>query len=403
VTFLKKAKVPDDQWIFAREIDGKWVETDGKSSKVDKVMIRTKYVREHLADQAEQLAPRCYPPVPDQVFLDDAERFHDQDGNALEIAAFGERTAAGIYFCAKEVGAAFGIKGLVNTVIHKDSTFQEGEDYCRFSTAGDEIPVGMQQNQVYLTYTGILRVLYTSRVKSVRAFVSWASETLFAAQMGTPVQRQRLAAKTVGIKYETIKDICKATSGETPCIYLICLGAVKNLRRSMELGDQYADADCVYKYGYTGKLDVRFSQHQNTFKNVKNVDLQLVYHAYIDVRYCSEAEGMIRDVMNDNCAHIKYQKQKELVCIPKNKVARVMKEYDAASTLYWGCLQQQVADNESIRKDMKLLTEKCRADLLHKDVALANKDVELADQRATIIGLQKDLEIAMLKLELATK
>jgi len=43
--------------------------------------------------------------------------------------------------------------------------------------------------KLYLTYYGVLKVLFTSRNKSVDKFAEWASETLFTVQMGTNTQK----------------------------------------------------------------------------------------------------------------------------------------------------------------------------------------------------------------------
>ncbi len=52
-----------------------------------------------------------------------------------------------------------------------------------------------KNKKLFLTYIGLLKVLFSSRTKSANKFVKWASKTLFVAQMGTIVQKTQLVSR----------------------------------------------------------------------------------------------------------------------------------------------------------------------------------------------------------------
>lgn len=387
--FLKRHSIPDNMVTYARlekdTDDEVWEVSDGTSKRFDKLFIRRTFCRNHLFP-----AVVTHATLPDEIELDDEECFHDEDDNVLAIRVYGEREHDAIVFSAKDVAEVFDMPSLEKNVCDKNGGYVEDVHYRRLIVPHPGNRQKSDKIGTYLTFDGVLKVLYGSYGAKTAPFLSWASKILFAAKMGTPEQKQRLGAKLTGLKYEMIKNVCKATSGDTPCIYLFTLGTVKQLRKSMSLGPEYKDADYVYKYGRTNKLDVRAGQHEATFKKVKGSDLKLVYYAYIDVRYCSDAEGMIRDMMTDMDAHIEYGSAKELVIIPKKKVKRVLKEYDAASMMYRGCLSDVIAENQSLRKDILLLATQHQTAIAHHQTEL-----QAANHRADL--LEKDLEMSTYK------
>jgi hypothetical protein len=65
---------------------------------------------------------------------------------------------------------------------------------------------------LYLTYIGLLKVLFSSRNKQVDRFVQWATETLFTAHLGTSDQKSKLTAKLMGVSLEAVKEVFNKTS-----------------------------------------------------------------------------------------------------------------------------------------------------------------------------------------------
>jgi len=360
--FLKHHGIPDTAYIHAREIDGEWTITNGKSKKYDKTFILMRYFQKHLVTEAVE-----YPQLPDELELEEEEMFHDQDGEPLVIKVVGERTVNGIYFCAKDVSEAFGIGNLVSTIRHRDHKYEEGIHYSVFAASS------RGQGITYLTYTGILKVLFSSRNQVTQPFISWATETLFVAQMGTTSMKRELASTLLGVSPANIKQWCKTTAGDTPCIYLYQLGTVKDLRKSMGISDQHPDSSGVYKLGQTGNLSKRTGQHVATFKKIKNCDLQLIYHAYIDPRYVCQAETMIKDTATDMGVYLEYQNATELIVLSKKQLTRFKKQYDRAFSLYRGCVGDLTDRVREQDHTIQLMQAKHEAEILRYQLAAATK------------------------------
>ena len=404
--FVNKRNVPRAQWDHARYKDNEWLISDGKSKKYDKLFIRAVYFCKNLWPQSVK-----YPKLPDELELEEEEMFHDAEGSALEIKTVGKRTARGVYFSAKDVSKAFGIKDLVHTLAHKDSTYREKEHYRRFhvhSPGIENLPNGRKEPELYLTYNGILKVLYTTRGQKTAPFISWATETLFAAQMGTAKQKQKLASVLCGLIPEAVKEICSAKSGTTPCIYLYSIGTVADLREVMDIDDDMCDTHLVYKYGSeatcrhsrtskTNDLARRTREHANTYGKLKGAQIKLVYHGYIDLRYMTEAEAMVRSTMQGLDYQLEYDGHKELVIIPPQKMAFVKKQYDMIAREFQGHVTELVAKLDMSEQRIKEIEGQCREQLLIKDKEILIKDNEILSQ--TIQLLTKDNEILQLRLQ----
>lgn len=113
-----------------------------------------------------------------------------------------------------------------------------------------------------MTYNGILRVLFTYRNNKTEHFVSWATETLFTAQMGTKEQKQKLSSKLLGVDANAIKEVLNKDANILPCVYLFTFNTVKELRESISIDEKYNDDDIVCKFGFTKDLPQRTEQHQ---------------------------------------------------------------------------------------------------------------------------------------------
>ena len=59
-----------------------------------------------------------------------------------------------------------------------------------------------KNKKLYLTYAGLLKVLFGSHTKSVDKFVHWATKTLFVAQMGSHNQKTNLVSNMLGVSVD---------------------------------------------------------------------------------------------------------------------------------------------------------------------------------------------------------
>ena len=131
---LKKKKITD--YIFAKLIDNKWIISDGKSNKFDKVFFKKTFVDTipEINQEKEIIDDNNVALAPDIINLDDNEKFKDENNNIIEIETRGSRQVDGIYFKVKDVMLGFKIDNLLTTIIDKRSFgYKENEHYVYFN------------------------------------------------------------------------------------------------------------------------------------------------------------------------------------------------------------------------------------------------------------------------------
>jgi len=202
--------------------------------------------------------------------------------------------------------------------------------------------------ELYLTYIGILRVLFVSRNNNVNSFIKWAAEKLFTLQMGSNEQKKQLVADTLGVSAKVISELLNTDANTLPCVYLFSLGYVKDLRESMVIDDKYKDDDIVYKYGFTKDLGRRTNEHIAKYNKIKGVDLKLKYHCYVDPQYVSDAEGNIRNTMKALNSKLDYDNTEELVVLTNNTIQIVKDQFELAGKKYMGHFAEIITRNKEL-------------------------------------------------------
>ena len=200
--------------------------------------------------------------------------------------------------------------------------------------------VRTEENVVFLTCTGLLRVLFVSQSTKVDKFVFWASETLFTVQMGTKDQKDELIATIKDIPVKNIKAIFDKSAESLPCIYLFKLGNVSALRESMDIDISIPDNSTVCKFGFTDNIERRMLEHEADFSKINGVKLELMIYSIVDVLYLSDAEGSIKRYFRS--MKFKYRKYKELVIINKTMQKDIDREYKEIVELYGGRTKELV-------------------------------------------------------------
>jgi hypothetical protein len=127
--------------------------------------------------------------------------------------------------------------------------------------------------ELFLTYEGILRVLFVSRNNKTRQFIKWITEILFTIQMGSYEQKNTLVSNILGCPAKVVKEIFNTDANTLPCVYLFTLGYVKDLRQSLNIDNSFNDESIVAKYGFTKDLSRRTGEHIKSFSKIENVDL----------------------------------------------------------------------------------------------------------------------------------
>lgn len=428
----RKHGINKPNYTFLRSKGGAWIETDGSARSHDKMVFRRDFVntipeakprvvergdndqpQDGGVDAQQPQLPNFVPHAPDIINLDDAEKFKDADGKALEIETRGERKHDKIYFRVKDVAEGFGMNTdkLHDTIVDKRyDGYNENTHYTFFmcrnpgsrENSSNNARKPIIKKELFLTYLGLLRLLFVSRSKNAEQFAKWASEVLFTVQLGTRKQRRGLVASMLGVDAQTVKDVFDADANSLPCVYLFSLGYVKDLRESMNIPEKYSNDSIVCKYGFTKELSRRTAEHIKTFELIKGADLRLKHYSYVDPQYLSKAESSIRTTMIAINATFQYDGMEELAVVPQNLLKHVEEQYDYVSKKYMGHLSEivtrikelenKIALNDERHKN-ELMQEKHTREIIEHDYKskLMQKDMEL---------MQKDMEVMRIKLAL---
>jgi len=418
---LQKHAIPEEHYIFAK--------TDPKNANTMKVYTETyktailhltkeyvdehailnkeEYIRRHnerlkkekeeqknrqqnIRKQRKEHNEEDIKDLPNELYLEPEEQFVDCDGNVMNIEVRGERTPKGIYLKAKDVGECFGIDRIDYDVLLPDnSSYLYKKDYVFFNNLigvrnshSDQIENHQNKNKVlYMTYNGLIKLLYSSRSKHADRFQEWATDKLFTIQMGDQMAKDQLAADCLNVNIKTVIDVFRSCATTTPCVYLFQLGKVKDLLDTFpSLGLNNNDGEAmVCKYGRTDNLARRSGEHERNYGKMNNVNLELLIYSYVDPAYAVKAENKVKEYFQFADKNVKEDAHDELVVLNKDELKRVSDMYNDVATLCMG-------RNAELIHKIKEMEE------VHKN-ALLQKDYE-------ILGLQKNNELLQKEIDL---
>jgi hypothetical protein len=328
--------------------------------------------------------------APPALYLNDSEKFHDADGNVIEIETRGERDIKKIYFKVKDVSVGFGMPRLKNTILKKEGcSFERGIHYITFKreswdTISDSKNTNKQsKTTLYLTYRGLVRVLMVSRNKNVDKFQDWAEEKLFTIQMGTRDQKMKLGAEVLNTSPRTLKAIFDKHAATFPSIYLMSLGKVRELRETFGIPANKPDESTVYKFGFTEDLSRRVIELEAEYSKLPGVTMTIGTFHIIDTKYTSEAENEVREM----CAAFEVRVKKttqgfnELIVLDDKQFANMKKMYRRIGDDFAGAtlgLQKQIVELKDRIKDYENEIVRLKLEIEYKD-NLHKKDIELKD------------------------
>jgi hypothetical protein len=402
---IKKKEIEEKFFIYARQEDGEWKKTDGLSAKFDKVLLRKIFIDANIPELNELVDDDTHninviEKAPEIINLEDNEKFHDDNGNIIEIETCGTREYDKIYFKVKDVSAGFEMNELHRTIIDKDSKYVIDIDY-KFFTRSVGISSSSKTSkkitivkELFLTYEGILRVLFVSRNNKTTKFIDWVTKTLFTAQMGTKQQKEELTSTILGVTPKAIREVFNKSAKSTPCVYLFTLGLVKDLRESMNIDIKYKDDDIVGKYGFSKELDRRNNEHEKKYGAIKGCDLRLKLYTLIDPQYISEGESDIRNCIDAFNLKLIYEKEDELIIITKKIMPHIENVYKMIGDKYSGHTQD-------LKNQLKEWIDKNeKQELIHKNEKQELIHINEKQKLMTQLEIQaKQLEIVTLKSE----
>ena len=374
---VKKKAIHVNNYIFAKKEmkTGNWIKSDGKSIKFDKVLITKKYINENVAEinkDSDKLIKdeKGIEKAPEIIYLEDNEKFRDDEGNVLDIETRGVRDCDNVYFKVKDVSKYFGAERLHDHLLDKKGAYEEKRDYL-FFLLNIQSMGGRQTNkqtnkkkELFLTYNGLIRVLMVSRNDTTKKFSPWAIKTLFTAQMGSIEQKEELAASVLGTNAKVVRKVFSKDTNTIPCVYFFILGRVKNLRKSMNIDLKYSDDYLVCKYGQTKDLARRTSEHISFFNKIEGCDLTLKYYSYIDPQYTYTAENDIKESIIALESDFKYENMNELVIIKPGQMIHIEKAFSHIGKKYLGHVSELITQIKELKDNLE------KNDIIHKSEIL---------------------------------
>lgn len=407
---IAKKNIPKDVYVYANNSKRngwrKATNQDKPASKCNLLLSKV-WVDANVpvfADQANGNDVKYeYPVAPPLLHLNDEEMFHDTTGKSINIETRGERTARGIYFKAKDVADAFEIDQL-STVICKSEIYTLDDDYKTFMcTPYTNCISPTYKKHIYLTYAGVLRTLYTTRSKAATQFTTWATNTLFAAHMGTREQKIEMVGGILGVPTKSLTTVLDKSSVSVPSVYLYALGTVKDLRTSMSLPSELNDNHTIVKFGLTKNLTQRAKQHAREYSKIDGATVELLEFVYIDPKYLSEAEVVIKDYFRTIEHPVTYKSYTELMCIDPTNRKQISEKYELIHRRYAGCTLDMTSTIAELK--VELATMRAETEVMKKshEWELRDKDRIIEQRDLIIANKEKDNEILRLQLQLAMR
>jgi hypothetical protein len=381
---IEKKKLKDNEYFFAYMKDNKWKKSTSNYPKA-KLYLKEEWVVKSVPKMMDSIKLDLYkyeeaPPI---LELENEEKFKDKDGNIIEIEVRGEREYNKCYFKVKDISNGFKMPNLNSTIMHKDKNYELNIHYKTFSVIKmTKEQLQTSKNYLFLTYNGILKVLFSSRSGNAESFQNWATEKLFTIQLGTVEQKDKLASSLIGVNHQTIKDVFKTNSSKTPCVYLYLIGKADTL-----LEGKYDKDDLLCKFGCTDDLPRRCSEHDKLFSKEFNVKIELLCFSIIEAQYIFQAESNITQYFKSN--QIEYNKMKELIIINKKDLPQIKQHYCMIQNSYIGRYEEMHNKISFLEKEIIELNNK---------ILLKDRDIELLIEKHKNEIKDKDIKLLQCKL-----
>lgn len=343
---IDKKKLTENDYIYATfsSKENKWSKSSKEINKAS-LLLTEEYVNNNVpgfGTNTKKLDLEITPPL---LTLEDNMKFRDENGNIIEIETRGERTMEGIYFYGKDIEKMLQLERLTNHLVNETSSFKENKHYKKFIrrelTNDVNHTYKFNQETIYLTYFGLVKLMLSRQNPIAEHFQKWALQTLFTSQLGTKEEKQELCSKILGCDINSVRSFLNTGVQEYSELYLICIGQVKNISEQIHEVSNKNPEEYLFKYGYTSNLYSRLQAHKQTFNKIKGVNISLVLHCPIDDKFLSQEVELKQSFQIFDCV-LEHQVYKELVVFNESKLTQFKTIFKNICDKYAGnCKQLQ--------------------------------------------------------------
>ena len=374
-TIIEKKKIPVEEYIYANLKSKEWNISNADCKKAQ-LLISASWVDTHFFSKRETNVDEVKEPeikeAPEILLLEEEEKFRDTKGNVVEIETRGERNRKKIFFRVKDVMKAFEMPSLDCTLRNEITEYKKDFHYNQFFIRVGQYPILSEtiKKELYLTYKGLLRVLFASNAGNAEKFQDWAEDKLFTIQMGNKEEKIELGAEILKIPPKTIKSVFSKYAKELPCIYLLKLGMVSQLRETFKIDSSVSDEKCVYKYGFTKDFRRRIGEHESAYGKLPGVKIELTSFQMIDPQYTCKAEADIREECNAYEINLKTEGHNELIIMNETQMTRLKKNYGRIGKEYEGHSAQLKEEIAKLKEEIKGLENEIKTKELQFELQL---------------------------------
>lgn len=363
---LQKYNVPYTEVIYAYHHNNEWKLSTSSYCRA-KVLITKKWIINKLPVDGE-LVNNTH--IASLLELNQLPKLTIEGKEVnIEVRSLGPLSLDNILFRCRDVKNIFNMNNLINNILNDSSSYTRDIDYKTITVDGGRQPY------VYLTFQGLLRVIFVSRGSKVSEEIQrWIANVIYTCQYGTRQERMGLVKSILPDYAEIINDIFGKF--EFTCIYLLKIGTY----------DKYTD---VYKFGRTNNFNRRYKEHNKTYNTVCSVCLL----QYVDEDYLPKAETEIHNYMSDINALIDVEGHDELVTLTDKQVKSVSNIYKHVGHAYAVGNVKLQDTIEAMRHEIELLNK-------DKDIQLMKKDMQLMEKDKDMQLLEKDLQLIKMENEL---
>ncbi|MFZ2537411.1 MAG: GIY-YIG nuclease family protein [Oscillospiraceae bacterium] len=341
--FIKKHELKKNKYTYARKSKGKWRELGFTDKNIDKLFLLKGWFDTKVCKKAPKI-----------LDLKNSEQFRDFLGDVMNFEARGERNYDKCYFRVKDVSRELESPSLETTLLDKSSNYEEQVDYVYLLC---KTPKGKRRELMFLTYRGIIKVIFATKNIKTEQFVDWVAEMMFTIQMGSTKQKDELAKKLLGSRVVT--EVLNLAVSGTSAIYLVKIGTVSELREKLNISKEHDDSKLVLKFGCTKDLGNRIRELKYEYKDILTNDIELVCFGKINPILIFRAERALRSLFINLRCRLKHKSYRELIMADDDKeffIQEYGKISDKHSTLDGGRYQEL----EKVKKKLTKSEEKCK-------------------------------------------